>query len=129
MNVSEIKQIIRYLIIGGTTYVLYISFLYGLSEFTEFIEHISFIISFLIANIYNYLAHYYITFASKQHHLNTVRNFTLVVFAGVIGGIAITEFAKLWGENYAFWAAGAYGLAWPAVSYILLKIKVFRQTE
>lgn len=129
MNASEIKQIARYLIIGGSTYVLYIGLLYGMSDLTGFSDQITFITGFIVANIYNYLAHYYFTFASKRHHMSTLRNFIVVVLAGVLGGMTITELVKLWNRDYGLLAAGAYGLVWPAVSYILLKIKVFARPD
>lgn len=130
MTLQETKQILRYLVIGGSTYVLYAGLLFVLPEFTGMDSHIGFITSFVIANIYNYLAHYYITFTSKRRHLQTVKSFILVVMAGVIGGSLLTELTRLfWEESYTLWVAGAYGLVWPAVSYFLLKIKVFRQPE
>lgn len=129
MNTSEIKQIARYLVMGGTTYALYIGLLFLLSEFIGAGEYISFIISFILANIYNYLAHYYITFSSKRHHLQTIRSFALVVLAGIIGGAAITELVKLWEDGYTLWVVSAYGLIWPIASYLLLRIKVFAHSD
>lgn len=124
-NKEATFQFIRYLFSGGSTYVLYVGTLYFFLYALDIEYLFSFLLSFFIANIYNYLAHYFFTFSSKQKHIIALRNFTLVVFLGTFLGAALGQaIGNLW-PSYVFISGVVYGILWPLLSFFLLKKKVF----
>lgn len=119
------RRFIRYLIVGGSTYLLYVGVLYLLGEMFKLDPAIAFLASFLLANIYNYLAHYFITFGSAKKHGDALISFIAVVTIGTGGGFLTTELLDSYYPGTAVIGAAVYGLLWPFISYYLLKKHVF----
>ncbi|PCJ95652.1 MAG: hypothetical protein COA45_12135 [Zetaproteobacteria bacterium] len=115
----------RYLISGGSTYVLYVSALYVGIYILKMNETAAFLLSFAIANIFNYLAHYFFTFSSKKKHGTALKSFVAVITFGALLGMLVTNVFKIFWPDYVFVGGVSYGVFWPLISYFLLKKKVF----
>ena len=118
---SKKLEFLRYLVSGGSTYLVYVGFLYvGMNVF-EFSSSLVFFVSFLCANIYNYLAHYFFTFFSSRDHVISLARFSMIVLVGLLGGYLFGYAGSYVLPDCEFWFSALYGALWPLISYFLLK--------
>ncbi|SFH94191.1 GtrA family protein [Pisciglobus halotolerans] len=81
-----VSQIIKFLFVGGTAFIIDYSLLYILTEFIGFNYIISAAISFIISTIYNYIASMYWVFVSKytSNRQKELKIFILLSISGLI---------------------------------------------
>lgn len=81
-----VSQIIKFLFVGGTAFIIDYSLLYILTEFIGFNYIIAAAISFIISTIYNYIASMYWVFVSKytSNRQKELKIFILLSISGLI---------------------------------------------
>ena len=82
-------------------------------------------LSFIVATACNYLLHFHFTFRSARSHSTATWRFLAVVALGLALNAWIVPLLV---HHFAFEPATAgliFGLAWPLISYLLLKRAVF----
>lgn len=85
------RQVFRFLIIGGAATAIQFLLLSLLVEFRLTNAVLASALAYSVAAIFNYLANYYLTFASTQAHHTTLPKFVITVILGI--GINTLVFA------------------------------------
>jgi len=123
-----IRLAFRYLTSGGISYLVYAGILLSGRYFPDTRLYLSIVglTAFVIANIVNYLLHYFFTYQSNNDHGITILKFSFVVIFGALGlVILITTLHSLISANALLALELVYALAWPVISAILLTFFVF----
>jgi putative flippase GtrA len=77
------SMILRFLLVGGSTALLYFGLTYVLVESLALEAVLASSAAYLVAVCYNYLLHYYWTFASDAAHNRVVVKYVLTCLGGV----------------------------------------------
>lgn len=112
--ISTYQQILRFLIIGGGATALQFLLLGVLVELKLLPEVFASATAYALSAIFNYLANYHLTFASRSRHRDTLPKFVLTATLGL--GINTIIFAA------AFFAFGYYLLAQVIATAVTLVI-------
>lgn len=83
-NKKLFTQIFRFLIIGGTAFVIDYALLYILTEYFDIYYLISSTISFIVSLIFNYIASIKWVFETKEEDSQT-KKFTIFITLSIIG--------------------------------------------
>lgn len=77
------KRFIIFVGVGGAATLLQFAFLALLVEFHLLPKVVASAVSYGLSAIFNYLANYYLTFASKTNHRETLPKFVVTAFLGL----------------------------------------------
>lgn len=78
-----VKQIVRFLIIGGTAFLIDAGILYLLTDYLHIHYLVSSILSFTIAVIFNYI--FSIKWVFEVKNAQTIRDITIFILLSVVG--------------------------------------------
>lgn len=93
------KYFIKFLGIGGIATLLQFLLLALLVEFELAPEIMASALSYFLSSTFNYLANYYITFASHSSHSQTLPKFGLTVAAGLtLSTLLFASFLQVFGH-------------------------------
>jgi len=129
---EKARLIARYIVTGVATYVLYFGLLLAVKVIpsTSVLFFLWPAIAFVIANIFNYVAHYFFTYKATTDHARTGAKFISVLALGAVGlGAMVYLLQGRVTVNQLIAAEMLYGMLWPLVSAVLLTIFVFKQHE
>jgi len=84
--------------------------------------------TYLIANIINYILHYYFTYNADTAHSKTLLKFCAIVIIGAVVLAMIVWVANgLLSETVLLLVKLGYALIWPVISALLLSVFVFKK--
>lgn len=86
----DIALVLRFLLVGGSTALLYLGLTYAMVEFAGLHATLASTIALAVAICYNYLLHYHWTFATDAPHGRVlVRYLLMCVGALVVNGLIV----------------------------------------
>ena len=95
-------KIIKFLFIGGAATLLQFFLLTLFVELNWLSETPASALSYAISAVFNYLANYYLTFASTHSHSQTFPKFVVTAAIGVTLNTVLFKFALIILQNYIF---------------------------
>lgn len=91
-NLTDHATVLRFLLIGGTTGLIYFGLTFLLVESLALNPTLSSTIAYIIAVYYNYFLHYHWTFATNAGYRQTLVKYVLTALSGIVLNALIMHF-------------------------------------
>ncbi len=124
-NYKSHVRFFKYAFVGAISGALYVGLNVTLSGFAGSASFAITAGSFVIATLFNYLLHYWLTFQSTQRHLKAASRFTVLVAVGALASGAVNMTLVHMGLSI-FVSSIAFVVLWAVISYQLTARYVFQ---
>ncbi|WP_407069972.1 GtrA family protein [Marinobacter sp.] len=120
----DLRTALRYLLIGGSSVVIYIGLLAALIHAFSYSDFYANALAYLVATTFNYLLNYYWSFRATRNHFDAIWRFAMIAGGGVVLNSAFVMSLVSLGIQPE-WAALVFAALWPFASFLLMKFWAF----
>jgi len=126
VNVALWKQLLRYGIVGGSVTIVYVALTSLIIETTAWSALKASITGFVLTIPFAYVAHRFVTFASKEAYLQQLVRFVITMtVAFIISSVSMLAIVHIYEAHYGY-ALLVTTVLVPSLNYLVLSAWVFK---